>query len=155
MSSKTTVHSPNLIVTRLRIEAALRHAQFAVRVESGRLILCMIFGEIPMGIERVHQRYVRIALRFPFGACPDPDPDFCDFIARENEPDDGIRLEVDEDGAVCFCWESEFPGEVDCAHVVRSVVLLGIACVETGKELRQRFFVQPVSGGTRSNKGME
>ena len=155
MSSKTTVHSPNLIVARLRIEAALRHAQFAVRVESGRLFVCMTFGEIPVVIDRVHEGVVRIALRFSFGVCSDPEPDFCDFIARENERDDGVRVEVEGDGAVCFCWESEFPGEVDCAHVVRSVALLGIACVETGKELRQRFFVQPVSGGTRINGGME
>ena len=155
MSLKTTVHPPNLIVTRLRIEAALRHALFAVRVESGRLFVCMTFGQIPVVIESIHEGDVRIALRFPFGVCHDPDPDFCDFIARENERHDGIRVEVDEDGAVCFCWDSEFPGEVDCAHVIRSVVLLGIACVETGKELRQRFFVQPVSGETRSNGGVE
>ena len=155
MSLKTTVHSPKLIVTRLRIEAALRHAQFAVRVEGGRLFVCTIFGEIPVIIESVHDGDVWIALRFPFGVCPDSDSDFGDFIARENERDDGIRLEVDEDGAVCFCWDSEFSGEVDSAHVVRSVALLGIACVETGKELRQRFFVQPVSRHNRSYGGME
>ena len=155
MSPKTTVHSPNLIVTRLGIEAALRHADFGIRVESGRLFVRTTFGDIPVLIESVHDGGLRVELSIPFGVCPDPNADFYDFIAKENERDDGVRVEVDENSAVCVRWEGEFPDEVDCAQVVQGVALLGIARVETGKELRQRFFVRAVSGGDRGNGGLE
>ncbi len=155
MTSATVANPPNLIVARLKIEAALRYLELAVRVQDSRLLIEASFGAIPVLINNTPQNGIQVAMLIHLGVCPDPDADFFNFIARANEQNGGVTVEVKENGAVGLRWVHEFAGEIDCSRVTDGLAALGVAYSKIGEELRQRFFVQPVADDSQRNEGME
>ncbi len=155
MISTAVTHPPNLIIARLKLEAALRYLELEVQVQDGCLLIEASFGAIPILITQTPQNGVHVVMLIQLGLCPNPDVDFFDFIARANEQGGGISVEVKDNGAVSLRWAHEFAGEIDYSRVRDGLASLGSAYNKIGEELRQRFFVQSGADDSQRNEGIE
>ncbi len=155
MISASVANPPNLIVARLKLEAALRYLELAVRVQDGRLLIEASFGAIPVLINSTPQNGIQVAMLMHLGVCLGPDADFFNFIAQANEQSGGVTVEVNKNGAVGLRWVDTFARDIDCSRVTDGLAALGVAYNEIGEELRQRLFVQPVADDSQKNEGVE